>query len=105
MLLRSDVQLDYGTAGRTDMLIQIRAPSLADQVVRAENYDTGPATEVSAVAAEAGMGERTLQRVDGRFLCSYTADIDVDRPTLDISLLDAVPIHQLPGDVIRYLMQ
>ena len=99
------MQLDYGTVGRTDMLIQIRAPSLADQVVRAENYDTGPATEVSAVAAEAGMGERTLLRVDGRFMCSYTADIDVDRPTLDISLLDAVPIHQLPGDVIRYLMQ
>lgn len=104
MRIQIDVRLEYGIQAPTDMLLQIRVPSLADQIVVHERYDLGTPSQLASVAAEAGMGERSLLRMESDFQCQYSATVDVDRPALDVSQLNAVPIHQLPSDVVRYLM-
>ena len=104
MKLKITVELQYGIQFPTDILLQVQVPSLADQVVLSETFDLSPVTDRATAAAEAGMGERTLLRVESDLHCSYTAEINVDRPALDLTQLEATPVHSLPGDAIRYLM-
>lgn len=104
MKLNISVQLDYAVPAPTDLILQIEAPSFADQRVLSETMDVSPTAHMARVCGEEGFGERCLIRTAGDFRCSYQAQIEVDRPALDISLLDAVPPHLLPGNTIRYLM-
>lgn len=104
MILQVDVQLAYDIQGPTDILLQIVAPNFADQRVSNESITLSETVNLAKVAAEDGMGERTLLRVDKAFECTYSASIDVDRPALDISKLASVPPHQLPSEAVRYLM-
>ncbi len=104
MHLNIEVQLDYEIDTPIDLILQIQAPSFADQSVVHENLDPGDVQQIARVAAEAGMGERILLKTSGDLSCTYTATIDVKRPVLDISTLPAVAVHHLPGDAVRYLM-
>ncbi|MEX3013963.1 transglutaminase family protein [Gymnodinialimonas hymeniacidonis] len=104
MHLNIEVQLDYQIDTPIDLILQIQAPSFADQSVVHENLDLGDLQQIARVAAEAGMGERSLLKTSGDLSCIYTAKLDVKRPELDISTLPAVAVHHLPGDAVRYLM-
>ena len=104
MILQIGVQLRYEVPGPTDILLQVVVPDFADQRVLHENVTLSKTLHSAKVAAEEGVGERSLLRVDTNFSCDYTARIEVDRPALDVSQLAAVPPHQLPSDAIRYLM-
>lgn len=104
MIVDIDVQLAYQITQPVDLILQVRPPSLADQQVLSEIFDIGAPDQFADTAAEAGLGSRTLLRVAKNFACSYTAKIEIVRPSLDISALNSVPPHLLPGDVVRYLM-
>ncbi|SEM66592.1 Transglutaminase-like superfamily protein [Loktanella fryxellensis] len=104
MILQIGVQMHYSIAAPTDIILQIAVPSFADQRVITEEIAFGETMHRATVAAEEGMGERTLLRVDQDFECNYAAKVEIDRPALDIALLPATPPHQLPGDAVRYLM-
>ncbi|AXS39743.1 transglutaminase family protein [Breoghania sp. L-A4] len=104
MILDLHVHLAYRLARPTDLLLQIEAADLADQKVLSTSLDTSDVSHFVRVAAEDGLGERIWLRAEEEFHCDYSARIDVDRPTLDISALDAVAPHLLPGDTVRYLM-
>lgn len=104
MLLDININLDYGLQGPVDLILQIQAPDFADQRVLQDRLDFGTPDQVARVPGEAGMGERILIRTSRDFQCTYTAQIDVDRPELTIADLEAVPPHLLPHDAVRYLM-
>ncbi|GAB5471897.1 MAG: transglutaminase family protein [Rhodospirillales bacterium] len=104
MMLSVDVDLHYRVTQPTDLLLQIEAADLADQRLLEAHVDLSPAKHFARVAAEEGLGERIWLRLEEDFRCSYRARIDIDRPTLDLQPLDAVPPHLLPGDTVRYLM-
>lgn len=104
MILQIGVQLRYAVQSATDIILQITVPSFADQRVIHEEFALSDTVHRASVSAEEGMGERTLLRVEKDFECNYTSRVEVDRPTLDLAQLPAVPPHQLPGDAIRYLM-
>lgn len=104
MIVDIDVRLAYQLTQPVDLILQVRAPDLADQRVLSEIFDIGAPSQFAETAAEAGLGSRTLIRAAQNFACSYTAKIEIDRPSLDISALNSVPPHLLPGDVVRYLM-
>lgn len=104
MLLEIEARLIYDLKAATDMLMQIEVADLADQRVISADLKTSPTTHFARVAAEEGLGERVWIHAEGRFECTYTARVQVDRPDLDISKLTAVPPHLLPGDTVRYLM-
>lgn len=50
------------------------------------------------------MVERTWIRAEGQLQCDYHALVDVTRPDVTVSNLEAVPPHLLPGETVRYLM-
>lgn len=104
MYLDIDVHFSYRLQGPTDLLVQIEAASLADQKVLNADLQTSDVDHFARVAAEDGMGERIWIRASGEFRCDYTARVAVDRPQFDISALNAVPPHLLPGETVRYLM-
>lgn len=104
MILEIDVQLNYGITRATDLILQIQAPSFADQRVLDQDFRLSDMEHAATVAGEAGLGERRLLRTGQDFTCSYHARILVDRPALKLELLAAVPPHQLPSDTVRYLM-
>lgn len=104
MIVDIDVRLAYGITQPVDLILQVQAPSLADQQVLSETFDVGTPDQVANTAAEAGLGARTLLHTSSNFVCHYSAKVEIDRPNLNISALEKVPPHLLPGDVVRYLM-
>lgn len=97
-------KLVYRLIYPTDLLLQIQVPDFADQRIISEDLRTSTTAHFARVVAEEGLGERIWIRADGEFQCDYSARVEVDRPELDLQLLDAVPPHLLPGDTVRYLM-
>lgn len=104
MRLSIDVSLQYHMPHPTDLLLQIEAANMPDQGVERANIDISETEHFARVAAEDGIGERIWLRVEGDFTCRYTAQIAIDRPTLDIAALTSVSPHLLPGDVVHYMM-
>ncbi len=104
MELDVNVHLLYRLAGPTDLLLQIEVADVADQKLQSSRLDTSEAEHFARVSAEDGLGERIWLRADGELRCDYAARVVIDRPVLDISALQAVPPHLLPGDTVRYLM-
>lgn len=104
MLLDISARLDYEFDDPTTILLQIEAASLPDQRIVQSRTDVGNPGHFARVPAEDGVGERTWILTGGRFKCSYSARVEVDRLDIDLSTLAATPIHELPGDVVRHLM-
>ena len=104
MELDVNVHLKYQLAGPTDFLLQIEIADLADQKLQSSKLVTSEVDHLARIAADEGLGERIWLRAAGEFSCDYTARVMIDRPLLDISKLQAVPPHLLPGDTVRYLM-
>lgn len=104
MILNIDVHLEYQLSRPTDLLLQIEAAHLPDQPVQNAQIDFSDVSDFARVAADEGVGDRIWLRADGLFRCNYRAEVRIDRASMDLSLLDAVPPHRLPGDTVRYLM-
>ena len=104
MIVSIHTTLDYAVEGTTPVLIQLEAADLADQHVLKSRLDIDDAKDFVRVAADEGVGERSLFLVDGRLRCSYAAEVEIDRHLDDIRALEAVPVPALPGDAIKFLM-
>lgn len=104
MELDVDVHLKYQLCGPTDLLLQIEIADLADQKLQSSTLNTSDVDHIVTVTADDGLGQRLWIRTNGEFRCDYAARVIIDRPMLDISALQAVPPHLLPGDTVRYLM-
>ena len=104
MQIDIDVRLAYEMQAKTDLLLQIEVADFADQRVESRNLTTTPVDHFVHVASEDGMGERLWLRAEGLFECTYQTSVVIDRPALDLSRVDSVPPHLLPGETVRYLM-
>lgn len=104
MLLLLNVHLHYRMEQVTDLLLQIEAAALADQVLNSHNIEMTMTEHFARISGENAMGDRIWLRMQGDFICDYTAQIQISRPALDLSQLVAVEPHLLPGDTVRYLM-
>lgn len=104
MNINIDAFLHYQLPQATDLLLQIEAADLPDQIIRDAHIALSPTEHFARVFADEGIGERIWLRMHNDFTCRYTARIEIDRPTLQLEPLVAVPPHRLPGDVVKYLM-
>lgn len=104
MILTLNVTLHYRLSEQMDLLLQIEAADLADQRVRSAEIWTSDVAHFSRITADDCIGERIWIHAEGDFSCTYLAEIDVDRPALDISVLPQTPLHLLPGETIKHLM-
>lgn len=104
MTLEIDVRLDYWFEHPTDVLLQIEAAVIPEQVIEAAHLDISPTAHFARVASQDMIGERIWLRVEGRLLVEYRATVRIERDLEDCLHLPMVPPHQLPGETVQYLM-
>lgn len=104
MILSLSVHLDYGFSQSADVLLQIEAAPLPDQILINPGIGLSPVDEFARIAGEEGIGDRIWLRVANRLICDYTAQVEITRPIPDFPNLNADPLHRLPGEVVRYLL-
>lgn len=104
MRLSISTHLVYDFAGPTDVLLQIEAAHLPDQVVSDEELWLTPVSHFARVAGHDGLGARIWTQVDGRLALDYTANVSVERGVAPLEAAAATPPRLLPGEVVDYLM-
>jgi len=104
MKLKIRSQLDYQFAVPTDILLQLEAAAIPEQSVEDAQFRVSDDLHFARVASQDGIGERIWMRAEGRLTVDYQAVVSVDRRIADCASLPAVPLHQLPGEAVQYLM-
>lgn len=104
MLVDISVRLDYEIEEPTTILLQIEAASLGDQRILTARTEVTDTEHFTRVPAEEGVGERSWIRVGDGFDCTYEARVEIDRPAVNLAGLAQSDVHDLPGEVVKYLM-
>lgn len=104
MKLTIAVQLDYGVAEPTDMLLEIEAAMLPEQWVEHAHIALSPCEPFARVPAHDGLGERLWLRAADRLTVDYNATVDIRRSAVDWRALPRVAPHRLPGETVQYLL-
>ncbi|KFG88924.1 Transglutaminase-like enzyme, predicted cysteine protease [Sphingobium herbicidovorans NBRC 16415] len=104
MTLSIAVHLDYELTRPMDILLQLEAAQIPEQQVESQSLDLSPCEHVASVAAQDGVGERIWVRAEDRLIVDYRATVAINRILTPCDTLDRVPLHQLPGETVQYLM-
>ena len=104
MRLSIDVVLDYAIAQPCDVLLQIEAAAMPDQLLESQRLIVESPELVRAVPGDHGIGQRCWARAAGAFRARYEAIVRIDRAVTDLATLRATPARDLPGDVVAYLL-
>lgn len=104
MSLTVHASLDYWFEQPTDVLLQLEAAAIPEQVIEASHIDITPTEHFARVASQDMIGERIWVRVQGQLKVDYRATVHIERVPADCLNLPAVPPHQLPGETVQYLM-
>ena len=96
---RFDFHLDHPG----DVLLQFEAAAIPEQVVLASQTRMPRALHAARVPAQDLIGERIWLRAEGQLDVHYEARVEVERLLADLSMLDRLPPHQLPGEAVPYL--
>jgi transglutaminase-like putative cysteine protease len=105
MKLAIQAHLAYRLAEPTDLLLQVEAAAIPEQGIADAHIAISDCTHFARVAAQAGIGERIWLRAEGRLVVDYRATVSIDRLLTDISGLERMPFHLLPGETVEYLME
>ena len=104
MKLAIQTELDYHFNQPTDVLLQVEAAMIPEQVVETAHIDLPPTEHFARVPGHDTIGDRLWLRLEGEFRVSYTATVSSERLTGDLGGLAAVPPHRLPSPTVQYLM-
>jgi len=104
MNIQINVALDYALAEPTDLILQLEAAQLPEQSVCGARLDIMGQEQFVRVPAQDDIGERVLLRARGSLSVRYQATVGIMRALADLSMLPALPVHQLPGPTIPYLL-
>lgn len=104
MRLAIDILLDYWIEEPADVLLQIEVAAMADQRLERQDLRVWSDHPIAAVPGEEGIGQRCWAHGTGPFHVEYSAIVDIDRPSIDLSQLAAAPPRALPALVIPYLL-
>jgi len=103
MKLSIQATIDYQFDEPTDVLLQLEAAKIPEQVIEAEKLKLPDCEHFARVPAQDGIGERIWLRTQGRLQVDYRATVLVNRLLTDCRTLEIVPQHQLPGETVQYL--
>lgn len=102
LAIRTD--LEYYLPDTTDVLLQIEAAALPEQMIERAHIDVTPGEHFARMPGHDTIGDRIWLRLQGSLRVSYNSTIAVHRLTADIAQLDATPPHMLPSEAIDYLL-
>lgn len=104
MKLSIRTHLDYHFEQPTDVLLQLEAAAIPEQVIEAAHIEVRPAEHFARVAAQDTIGDRIWVRAEGRMTVDYRATVSIQRLLTDCLALPKVEPRHLPGETIQYLM-
>lgn len=104
MRIGIEVELDYAFADAADVLLQIEAAAMPDQVIEHEALTVWSDTPIRATTGEDGIGQRCWAHGHGRLEASYRAIVRVERLPVDLGPLAATPSRMLHGALVPYLL-
>jgi len=104
MKLSITAELDYTIPEATDLLVQLEAAIIPEQRVIKAFIDLPPVQHFARIPGHDTIGDRIWLRMEGNLKIHYTATVEVNRLTADVSQLNAVPPHMLPGETIEYML-
>lgn len=104
MEMQIDVTVDYSLSAPGAAILVIEAAAVPGQELRGAWIDLGELQRFARVPGEEGIGERIVLGLGPHLSCRYSARVGVTRPRPDFAALEQVPVEQLPGDALRYLL-
>lgn len=104
MKLNIHAQLDYHFEHPTDVLLQLEAAAIPEQVIEQAHIDMTECEHFARVDAHDQIGERIWLRIQGPLVIDYRVSVSIERLLTDCLDLEKVPPHQLPGETVQYLM-
>lgn len=104
MTLTIHTMLEYDFEQATDVLLQLEAAMIPEQVVHSAHIAISPVEHFARVPGHDQIGDRIWLRLQGRLSVEYTASVTPRRLIADWAQLPAVPPHQLPGETVQYLL-
>lgn len=103
MKLEISALLEYRLGDPVDLLLQIEAAKLPEQLVTNAALNVGTCEHFARIAAQDGIGERIWLRCEGRLNVAYSATVDIRRSAAHYRDLPQVPMHRLPAETVQYL--
>lgn len=88
----------------TDVLLQLEVARIAEQSVQLDRLQLPPCEHLARVPAQDGIGQRIWLRIENQLRVDYEATVEIHRILRDHETLANVPLHQLPGETVQYLM-
>lgn len=87
----------------TDVLLQFEAAAIPEQEILAANTRMSDAEHCARVPAQDDIGERIWIRAQGRVEVDYEAQVKLNRLLPEISTLEMLQPHDMPGEAVQYL--
>jgi len=87
----------------TDFLLQMEAAAIPEQILTGPGLTISESEHTARVPGEEMIGERIWLRCQGDFTADYAITAQIDLTIADISTLNALPPHKLPGETVSYL--
>jgi len=104
MKLTVQAQLDYFFAKPTDVLLQLEAAHIPEQLVEKAHIDVSPCEHFARVPAQDLIGDRIWVLAEGQLTVSYEATVSIKRILTNCLDLPRIEPRLLPGETVQYLM-
>ncbi|WP_206185268.1 transglutaminase family protein [Sphingosinicella sp. CPCC 101087] len=98
-----EVALDYHFPAATDVLLALEVAQLPDQRLIEDRLTVDGSGPLRPITGGDGVGRRTWLRAEGAFRAHYRAIVEVIRAETDLVPLAAVPLPDLPAEVVPYM--
>lgn len=104
MMFSIEASFSFRADQPTDVLLQFEAAAIPEQRLLASRTDFAADVQVARVPAHDAIGERILLNIDGEFTVAHRATVQLDRVFAEVSGLDQLAAHDLPGEAVEYLL-
>jgi hypothetical protein len=102
--LSVSVELDYRAAAPCTVLMHIMPVDDAHQSINSQSFSVESGQIRGHVSGENGIGLRHWIDVKTRLHCKMQTNVSVTRQRVELGRLNATPLHEIPADVVGYLM-
>lgn len=104
MRLYIEAWLDYTFAEPTDVLLHLEAAAIPEQAIVSAKIVCSHSDHFARVPAHNDIGERIWLNIHGQLVVDYRATVEINRIIADISALDKIDAHLLPGETVEYIL-
>ena len=103
MPLIIDTKFSFELPRTTDFLLQFEAADIPEQKILSLDTQLTPCEHQAWVPAQDAIGQRIWVRAEGKFEVAYHAQVELRRQLADLSTLQQLQPHDMPGEVVQYL--